>query len=185
MYRTRILGALAVGFASVALGACGTAAPHSSSRPTRCATNQLSIQLGPVEAGLGHWAMAVIFRNTSATTCTLSGYPSVIEVDHAGNDIGSPRPTPNGYLGGLSNPKVTPTVTLHPRGTAAALVEGINAANISHPCSRSAASAMLVTPPGDTRSTRLAHPCGNPCNDVEIHPVIAGNSGSERPKATS
>jgi hypothetical protein len=84
---------------------------------------------------------------------------------------------------GLSNSRIIPAVTLRPSATAAALLEGIKAAVLAHPCPR--AAATLVTPPGDTRPMRLVPAYGNSCGEVEIHPIVAGDSGSESRNATS
>jgi hypothetical protein len=93
----------------------------------RCQETQLDVNWEPDGAGLGHVADLIVFTNISATTCTLSGYPSVRMTDPKSASVLVARDTLNGYLGGLSGGAVRklPVVKLSAHGgVASSMVEG-------------------------------------------------------------
>ncbi|MGH9129800.1 MAG: DUF4232 domain-containing protein [Acidimicrobiales bacterium] len=59
----------------------GTPAPGTittaPSGPSRCRVTQLSAKPGPPNGATGHIGQVVTFKNTSASTCTLDGYPGL------------------------------------------------------------------------------------------------------------
>jgi len=166
-------GALAVGLAAcggsssssttTTGAAAGSSTTSTSSSPSTssttsstaagtatCRTSSLALSLGPPNgtAGATHYSLA--FRNTGATTCTMSGYPGVSFLDGSGHQIGDPAQRQGG----------TPTpVTLAPAGKAYASV-AVTDPGIS-PCSGSAAAAQVqVYPPGETQAATIAAPSG-------------------------
>ena len=158
-----------------------TTAPPPTTRPgpQPCTTAGLAIAAGEGGAGLGHWSLPILFRNTSPAKCRLTGYPGVAGLDDTGRQTAQARRSPNGFSGGLGFENQTPpTVDLAPGETASALVEGTNVPQDSAPsCPQYA--ALLVTPPGETHSVKLA--AGeNGCSGLEVHPVLPGTSGSVR-----
>ncbi len=128
-------------------------------------------------AGLGHFGLALLFRNAGSRPCSLTGYPSAALIV-AGGRRGQRQVarTPNGYLGGLSATATSvPIVRLAPGQTAAALLEGEDSTGGGKPCPRS--TALLVTPPNQTVMVRLARSMSI-CRP-EIHPVVPGTSGRQ------
>lgn len=74
----------------------------------------------------GHGGVTLIFRNDSARTCTLLGYPGTAVPNGSGPQVGQATRTLYGYLGGLpphtTNP---PLVVIASGGTAAAGLEWV------------------------------------------------------------
>ena len=53
----------------------------------RCSSSQLRVKLGSSEGALGHIGQVVSFVNTSASTCTLDGYPGLQMLDASGSTV--------------------------------------------------------------------------------------------------
>jgi hypothetical protein len=196
----RALGCLA---AIGALGGCGSAsAPPSTTTVTSrttitvtrstapattggvaaraagagCSAGQITLSVAPGGVGLGHVGVVLRFRNTSASGCTLTGYPGATLVTSAGLLVRARR-TRAGYLGGVaSSTRALPVLRLAPGATASALLEGLDA-DVTHggrPCPRYA--HLLVTAPNQRLTVRLPSPLRRVCQP-EVHPVVAGSSG--------
>jgi hypothetical protein len=160
--------------------------PGSTSRPatTRagtaagCVVGQLALTAGEPGAGLSHYGLPIIFRNTSNTACTLSGYPGVAGLSAGGAQIGQAQRTPSGYLGGLANGGTTPpVVVLAPGQSGSALLETTAVAGSgTQPCPTFA--GLLVTSPNETHSVRLVVNLPG-CPGFQVHPVVAGTTGSQ------
>ncbi|HVB92489.1 MAG TPA: DUF4232 domain-containing protein [Acidimicrobiales bacterium] len=167
------------------LAGCGgsTRSPSSTTRagsPPHCTSAQLGTTIGQPEAGLGHVGAVIMFRDTSATACVLSGYPGVAGLDSLGHQVVQAARTPGGYLGGLqpSRGGPLPAVDLAARGgTASAYVEGTD-----HPVGPATScatyTALLVTPPNALQPIRLATQLPA-CTRLEIHPVVPGLTGRD------
>ncbi len=141
-----------------------------------CAAGQVSVSVGHSNAGLGHVGEPLVFENVGSAACVLSGYPGAALVGAGGRQVQARR-TPNGYLGGLSQSStVDPGVLLRPRQAASALLEGEDSTAAGGSCPT--ATALLVTPPNSTVTSRVARPLSM-C-DPQIHPVVSGVSGSQR-----
>jgi hypothetical protein len=67
----------------------------TAARP--CRLRQLTVRWGRSGAALGTAYEQIIFRNTSATECTLFGYPSVVFLSQSGTVIGRPAPHENAF----------------------------------------------------------------------------------------
>jgi len=137
------------------------------------------VSAGGGGAALGHVDVDLLFRNTSTTTCTLTGYPVVAALDSSGNQVLQAQRSPSGYMGGLPPGQTIPTtVTLAPGETVSAKVEGTdNPVNGATSCP--SYSAFLVTPPNNDQPVRLllANPFPD-CSTIEVHPVVPGTTGS-------
>ena len=153
--------------------------PTTTTGSGGCTTAVLSVSLGRSDAGAGHVGTVVLFRNTGTGPCVLSGYPGVAALDAQGAQVAQARRTANGYLGGLQSGLTTgPTVTLTAGGEASALVEGTDVPSGSA-TSCPSYPAVLITPPGETHSVRLALAAPFPgCSDLLVHPVVPGTTGS-------
>lgn len=145
----------------------GTTTP--SSGPSLCLTNQLSISDKPASGGLSHAGIVLVFANHGAP-CTLTGYPGVDGL-RAGAAVVHAERTLNGYLGGA---KSTATVTLAAGQSASALLEGLDGPPAGQKCA--SYTSLLVTPPNDRQSVPLDSRA--PLCSPQIHPVVAGGSGS-------
>lgn len=144
--------------------------------PQRCELTHLRVTTGLEDAGSGHRAVAVVFRNEGSAACWLRGYPGVDGLDRSGVTRAHAVRTLSGYLGGTW--REPQTVLLKRGGSASALVEalGFEAAD-GAACEPYA--TLAVTPPGDVRSVRLPWHTDS-CSALEVHPVVAGTSGSTR-----
>jgi hypothetical protein len=147
-----------------------------SSTPAECTVAHLSINLGEGGAGSGHRSAALMFRNTGSKTCRLHGYPGVAALDAHGTQIEQARRTPSGYLGGLKPAASAPIADIAPGQSASALLEALAFGPGGRSCAPYA--GLLVTPPDETRSVRLAW-SGDGCSNLEIHPVVPGDTGQQ------
>jgi hypothetical protein len=139
----------------------------------RCTIDRLTIGATAGDSGMSHRSVILTFTNTGTVACRLHGYPGVSAINAAGAQIAQARRDSAGYLGGTGS--TMPTVTIAPGAVASAMVETIVIDNNGTACTPYA--AILVTPPDETRSTRLAWPSGG-CNDLTIHPVVQGATGT-------
>lgn len=147
---------------------------HGASSP--CRSGQIAVMAGGAGAGLGHVGVVLRFRSTSASTCTLSGYPGATLVTAGGRDL-PVRRSRTGYLGGLADASApVPVVSVWPGQTVSASLEGLDSdpAHGGGSCPRYA--HLLVTPPNQTVTVRMASPLREVCLP-EIHPVVAETTG--------
>ena len=195
----RVVSAAAV--ASVAMAAC--AAPLTSSStpsksvgagsdasipPTKaqalpsvgvatgagCAAAGLRVYRVSQDGAAGHIHFVIALRNTTATTCTLSGYPSLEMLDGAGNPI----PTRVSHRDVSFPPTPPHRVLLAPRGSASFDV-GYSHVPVGSESSCPAASAVLVRVTTDGKGLRLSQSM-DPCNRgaIAISALTAGSNGT-------
>jgi hypothetical protein len=151
----------------------------------RCALDRLRVTAAAGDAGMMHRSVVLTFANTGGGACQLHGYPGVAALDATGAQVAQARREPTGYLGGTgpsSGPSTgagsgaaLPTVTVTAGASASALVEAAAVGDDGNACTRYA--AILVTPPGETRSAQLPWP-GDGCHDLTVHPVVPGTTGT-------
>jgi hypothetical protein len=141
----------------------------------RCTVDKLKVTAVDGGAGSGHRAVVLLFTNTSGSPCRLYGYPGVAALDSHGAQVAQARRTLSGYLGGTTQPAAN--VDIASGQSASAMVEASAAGSDGSSCV--AYPAILVTPPDETRSIKLAWP-GDGCSDLQIHPVVPGTTGSQR-----
>lgn len=147
---------------------------HAAS--SACRSGQIAVTAGGGGAGVGHVGVVLRFRSTTASTCTLSGYPGATLVTPGGRDL-PVRRSRTGYLGGLADASApVPVVSVRPGQTVSATLEGLDSAPAhgGGPCPRYA--HLLVTPPNQTVTVRMASPLREVCLP-EVHPVVAGTTG--------
>jgi hypothetical protein len=119
-----------------------------------CTTAQLAISVVDSSAALGTVGAWLRFLNTSRTTCTLHGWPTLIAVTAAGAAAAA-RQTPGSYLP-FPNLNGIPTATLHPGEDAfAAYAGGDNPVGNAKACPP-AYRTLRVAPPGSTRFVSLS-----------------------------
>ncbi|WP_157756980.1 DUF4232 domain-containing protein [Plantactinospora sp. KBS50] len=145
-----------------------------------CKSPQLTVALGESGGATGHWAQVLLFTNTGPAACNLQGYPGVAGLDPSGKQLAQASRTPAGWAGGLSSQSGTPPlVKLAAKGgVASAMLEGTNIpSGDATDCPEY--KGLLVTPPDETHSVRLAGG-GRGCDGFQIHPVVPGRDGTER-----
>jgi hypothetical protein len=88
--RNRALGATAVAallVVGVAVQAYAGPATLAQAAGTRCLSAQLTVRLGRAGVALGHVGQVVSFKDSSARSCTLYGYPGLQMLDASGHRI--------------------------------------------------------------------------------------------------
>ncbi|MDH6132471.1 hypothetical protein P3T37_001856 [Kitasatospora sp. MAA4] len=134
-----------------------------------CSSSQLTAALTNSGVGAGQYYADLVFTNTSATTCTLTGYPGVSYVTANGVQSGNPAARSAG------NPQTV--VTLKPHGTATAQLHDSNGISGYSPsqCDLSPADGLRVYPPGQTAALfvpwKTQHCAGLSITPLNIGPV--------------
>jgi hypothetical protein len=136
-----------------------TAGAPAAGQP--CATSQLTVSMTDGQGAAGTEYSGITFRNRSASTCTLRGYPGVSLLDKNHRQIGQPAERTEG---------TAPIVVLAPGQTAtAAFSVGPAACGESLP----PASAYLRVFPPDNRDELVVAATVLPCRP-RIRPVHPG-----------
>lgn len=141
-----------------------------------CATSQLVTSEGSSSVALSHVGHVILFKNQSSESCDMSGYPGVAFLDTAGHQAAQATRNSSGYMGGLAGSTTPPLLHVTPGETVSALVEGSDQPQ-GGAGSCPAYPAVLVTPPGQYQSVRVAGEWGG-CY-LAVHPVVAGTTGSQ------
>ncbi|WP_030177720.1 DUF4232 domain-containing protein [Streptomyces sp. NRRL S-813] len=154
----------------------GSAAAESPAAPTpaesRCHSAELRASVGPNHPGAGQENFAVVLTNGSHRTCTVYGFPGLAFVDGTGQAV-----TPDPERTGGQDARV---VTLAPGESA------WSALSFTHPAVSGVTTvtpaALLVTPPGETASTRVRWSGGEVSNTgkasvPQVSPLRAGDGG--------
>ncbi|MGO8950688.1 MAG: DUF4232 domain-containing protein [Ktedonobacterales bacterium] len=119
---------------------------------TNCQATQLTVAFQSQQSGLSNFANIYSLQNISQQTCTLDGYPGVQLLDASQQPVAvtfSQQTT--AYLFNSQNPQL---VTLAHGASGYFIVEWDAAINGSGNCP--GAAFVLVTPPGDQVSFRIA-----------------------------
>lgn len=137
--------------------------------PPPCASTQLVVTALPMEAGVSHRGVPLVFALApGAAPCTLTGYPGVDS--GAGGPLLHARRTLRGYLGGLpTGVDIPPTVEVSPGHPAQATVEGIAVDADTNQCPTY--TDLLVTAP-DTTGTVTVPTTIDTCQ-LQVHPVTS------------
>lgn len=146
-----------------------TAAPPAAGAGSRCLVSQLSISLGPANAGAGTVGRPFIFTNTSQTTCALFGYPGMQRLDAGGQPIQTRL---------VWTPGPERTVMLAPGGTASFLAWWHDQTGYATPCPTS--PQVEVTPPNAYSHFVVTVPIqACPDGTINVNAVIAGSTGGQ------
>jgi uncharacterized protein DUF4232 len=149
-------------------------APSSSAAGTpACATSALRVKLGASDGYAGGVYQTIDFTNTSASPCTLTGYPGVSLVT-------GPPYKQLGVPAKRDTSKAAQVVTLAPGATANAVVQIVDALNFPSPsCEPAKAAALKVYPPNQFTAVYLpdtSYGCGRSVQTMTIAPVRPGSS---------
>ena len=143
-----------------------TPTPTTAAGTARCTSATLSVTAGASNGSAGHVNTPVVFTNTSSSPCTLFGYPGVAALDASGGQAAQATRT---ATPGPSH------LVIAPGTTASALV-----INTSIPSGNQTScatwSGLLVTPPNDTKSTKLIVELPG-CSGFTVSAVVAGSNG--------
>jgi hypothetical protein len=142
------------------------AQPPSPLAPS-CGPNDLAVTEldGP---GPGSWLLKIL--NFSGKSCVIEGYPT-LTASKGAKVLAAAARTSSGRRGGLASTDVPPIVALTPGEIASALIERY----ASHAgCAR--ADRLTVSLPAAGRVAQLAVDAA--LCAFEVHPVVAGSSGS-------
>jgi Protein of unknown function (DUF4232) len=148
----------------------------STGSTARCTAHQLSVRLGTAGHAAGSTYRPIVFTNTGSSPCTLRGYPGVSYVaPKTGAQVGAPATRDTG---------VAPTtVTLAPRGHAAALLQLVNYINYpASDCKAKPVSGLRVYPPGSRAAKYVAFAqntkaCSSDADQLTVRAVVKGRSG--------
>ena len=135
----------------------------------RCHTSGLSVAMGQGNSSAGHPTTLLVFTNTSAMTCSVSGYVGLQMLDSSLNPIAT-TVVPNGGM--LSLLPLATVVTLAPGQQASALVQWTDVPSGAQACTTSA--QLSITPPDESTSLMLAaqvHSCGG---ELDVSTLGAG-----------
>ena len=153
------------------LGLVGGAGPAAASVPA-CGNTSLDYGVSRTEGFAGHSAFVLLYRNHTASSCTLYGYPGVDAMASNGRAIAHATRTLTGSAGGSR--KGVQLITVPPRGFASATVEWANFnPATSGPCRYSA--GVLETAPNTTRSVPIRRSVSI-CS-LQVHPTVLGWTG--------
>jgi Protein of unknown function (DUF4232) len=142
-----------------------------ASGPTTCPTASLTISLSGPIGSAGHFNYELVFRNHSATACTLSGYPGVSFLDSSGSQIGVPA---------SRNRIAQSPVTLAPGATAYAHLS-VTDPSVLNGCAATAVHEIRIYPPNDLASANIGAGgiaiCASQTPSTAIDPVSARSLG--------
>lgn len=139
--------------------------PKTVTDPT-CNADELSLAIGQGDgAAAGSNSFSLVFANTGARECTLTGYPGVSLVNANGNQIGSAATR---TAGATAN-----KVTLKPGSSASALVVYPNESNFDAGTCTDGATKLRVYPPNDFGYLSVASPIAGWCPGFQVGPVNA------------
>jgi len=121
--------------------------------------------LGETDAGAGQRFTPLVLTNTSATACTLRGFPGVSLVDTTGTQIGSAASREGGEGASVRiAPGATVSATLH-----------TNSAGTSGSCTP-ASNRLRVYPPDNTVPLEFAA-AYTACGMFSVTTLVAGSGG--------
>jgi hypothetical protein len=168
-----------------ALAAAGARVPAVATGLARCSDSQLVVTAAelPGVAVTGGWVIR--YRNVSSSTCTLSGYPTIIGLVSAMGPVQAAAETTSGALGGwqpnVPGPKKPlPTVVLRAKGgMASSVVEFVTGTgNLLCPSKRYPLwfHSLWLDLPGGMRPFALTVSM-IVCAYFEANPMVAGTTG--------
>jgi Protein of unknown function (DUF4232) len=143
--------------------------------PPGCATSSLQVKLGVAQGYAGGVYEVIDFTNTSASTCTLYGYPGVSLV--------TGPPYKQIGLAAKRSPSTPPKlVTLAPGATGNAVLQVVDALNFpTATCDPVKATALKIYPPNQTEPVYLPTTftgCDKPVQVLSIAAVRPGSRSS-------
>lgn len=195
--------AIAVGVVALAGSAGNHAAPPAvepsmTAAPSQFPSNPSPSTAVPLPCAVGHLQITstirssqsgdsisalLVLTNEGKISCTLSGYPTVVAVDHANNPVTEAVRVPRTFWGGLPAGTGSPGSVLLRHGDRASAIVSWSAAAYGPHSVCVHADHIQVIPPDSGRSVKVAistyrNVPWRPC-DIEVTPVVHGTTGSE------
>jgi hypothetical protein len=154
-------------------GATSSPATATGAGPASCLASGLQAQLGVSQGAAGTIYQVIVLTNTSASDCTLYGYPGVSFVTGQGGSlVGAPA---------TRNPAVKAAqLTLAPGGKANMLL-AVHDAGAFPNCRLTSVDWLRIYPPGDYGSLYVqykAQTCANPSNKILTVTAVSAGAGS-------
>ncbi|MEV1076954.1 DUF4232 domain-containing protein [Streptomyces sp. NPDC050211] len=149
-----------------------SASPATTTTSVRCRTSDLRASIGLNDPGAGQENFAVVLTNGSGRTCTVYGFPGIAFFDGADKAV---TPDPERATG-----QKEPTVTLKPGASAWSALTFTNPEVTG--VTTVTPAAVLVTPPDETESFKVAWKGGKVSNTgkasvPQVSPFGPGDGG--------
>jgi hypothetical protein len=163
----------ASGPATAAASTVAASTPSAPAGPAGCLASGLQAQLGASQGAAGTIYQVIVLTNTSASDCTLYGYPGVSFVtSRGGSQVGAPA---------TKNPAVKAAqLTLAPGGKANVLL-AVHDAGAFPDCRLTSAGWLRIYPPGDYGSLYVqykAQTCANAAKSILTVTAVSPGAGS-------
>jgi len=159
--------------ATAATGTTASGTPAAPAGTAGCLASGLQAQLGASQGTAGTIYQVIVLTNTSASSCTLYGYPGVSFVNgQGGSQVGAPA---------TRNPAVKAAkLTLAPGGKANALL-AVHDAGAYPDCQLTNVDWLRIYPPGDYGSLYVqykAQTCANTAKSILTVTAVSPGAGS-------
>jgi hypothetical protein len=124
-------------------------------RSHTCSFARLTVTVASADAAGGIEGMLIAFRNKSAATCVLLGYPKVVATRPGMSSVATASPST--YIGGLQPGALPPLVRLKSGKRASVVVAaGDEPRPVSSPCVHQRYKTVTVSLPSQSGSKRLS-----------------------------
>lgn len=164
MMKTTMFAAAAM---TVAAGLGVPAVAHADVRPP-CSNGQVQVSNGGQQSASGHREIVLVFRLAPGVQeCSLTGYPGVDS--GAGGPLINATRTMAGFMGGLRDTDVPPTIPVTATIPGRAVVEGVavDRTDPEHLCPTY--TELRVTPPDMTDAVTV--PVEIDTCELQVHPM--------------
>jgi hypothetical protein len=161
--------AASLGLAGAGLVLAG--APANAAVPA-CGNAAIGISHTGTEGATGHGSFVLRFKNVSAHTCSLYGYPGLDALDVHGHVLAHAQRTMRGFAGGAHTERV---ISIAPGHYGSATVEWMNF-NPTTGGSCTFSKSVATTPANTTHTVR--YPVSVSVCKLQVHPTVAGTSGN-------
>ncbi|MCW2523250.1 MAG: hypothetical protein JWO63_1585 [Frankiales bacterium] len=169
--RIRALGLIGTGILAALTSVA--VAPHAGAATPACGNSALTITHTPTQGTTGHGSFVLLYRNASAATCSIYGYPGLDALNSTGHVLAHATRTLHGFAGGVTTET---TAVLAPGYYASATVEWMNFNPVtSGACAFS--TSVATTPANTTHTVRF--PLAVSVCSLQVHPTVAGTSGND------
>lgn len=158
-----------VGLAGAGLLLAGS--PANAAAPA-CGNSAVAVSHLHTEGATGHGSVVLLFKNVSAHTCSLYGYPGLDALDAGGHVLAHAKRTMHGFAGGAHT---LGTVAITPGHYGSATVEWMN----FNPTTGGSCtfSKSVATTPANTSHT-VHFPIAASLCGLQVHPTVLGHTGN-------
>jgi hypothetical protein len=155
-------------------GSTGSAStPPTPAGPAGCLASDLQAQLGASQGTAGTIYQVIVLTNSSASDCTLYGYPGVSFVTgQGGSQVGAPA---------TRNPAVKAAQLMLAPGAKANVLLAVHDAGAFPDCQLTSVDWLRIYPPGDYGSLYVqynAQTCANTAKSILSVTAVSAGAGS-------